>query len=1198
MKIRRLELVGFKSFVEPTVINFDAPITGVVGPNGCGKSNVCDAIRWVMGEMSAKSLRGRAMEDVIFNGSDKRPPLGMAEVSLTFSTEDGIAPPDYAGFSEITVTRRLYRSGESEYLINKVVGRLRDVVELFLGTGVGHRAYSIIEQGKIDFVINAKPEERRLLLEEAAGVSKFKARKEAALRKIEGTEQNLARLKDILHEITRQINSLDRQVKKAERYKVLKNELRELELKLSALNHIELTREVSELKALLDDWMVKETSSTAELATLENDLERGRLELVEKDRAHNTLQERTFEVTSRLQLLEAQDGFRKKERKGLEETGEAARRDIVELKGRLETLKIEKNDQDRKCRDLEAESGGAGGLLETAEKEWREIDLSREQAVRFIERLKEERHQTNSEIQRIEAEKRLYEERQVAIKGQMARVEVETAEERRRLDEQKRTLQEKIRKLQEATEGCRNLHAKLEGLRGDMASRHERKEILAKELKIREEELVMKRSRLKSLLDLERNFEGYEEGVRSILQKKKRGDQQGVFGVVADFLETSPRYEMAVSAALGEKLEYVVVKGHEEGVEAINYLKTEAMGRSSFIPVEVRDRRAEEFPYQQDGVLGPLLDHVKVKTDYQKIGQYLLGDVVLVQTLGDALSLWRANGHKKTLVTLDGEVVDPYGVVSGGATGIRGKILLEKKREIKELRSLTSDLEQEIGLKEDTHSQLEGSLSEMQLDQEALSKRLQGEELKRMTLGGEVQFVEEEYRRLETACQKLAQDLRGLAEESSRSTGLIVHGDLRRAELQGLNEAKEQEIATQEDLFSEIQCKARQAQERLTTLKVESTSMAERRSMAQREGERLLRIESDFNRQIEQKLAAITESHQKMTLIAKTLEEASREAALLRAMAEELSLSQEEARRDYEILGAALKDKGARVRDLRKENDLARSHTGDLRVTLSRAETDVGHLDQRILERYGVALAEAAQALAPQPGAEPAFDRESEEARMAELKAKMEQMGDVNLGSIPEYEELKQRQGFLTRQIQDLEDSLEALRKAIRRINETTKIRFESTFAAVNERFQTLFPRLFQGGRAELRLVETEEGQGLMNAGVELLVQPPGKKLSHIGLLSGGEKAMAALAFVFSIFLVKPSPFCILDEVDAPLDDVNTTRYHNLLAEMTPRTQFILITHSRSTMEKCDLLYGVTMQEPGISQLVSVRLNDAMKLAS
>ncbi|HSA60552.1 MAG TPA: chromosome segregation protein SMC, partial [bacterium] len=1194
---KRLELVGFKSFVDPTVIDFDAPVIGIVGPNGCGKSNVVDAIRWVMGEMSAKSLRGKSMEDVIFNGSDKKPPLGMAEVSLTFSTEDGIAPADYAGFSEITVTRRLYRSGESDYLINKVPGRLRDVIELFLGTGVGHKAYSIIEQGKIDFVINAKPEERRLLLEEAAGISKFKARKEAALRKMEATGLNLARLKDILHEVSRQINSLDRQVKKAERYKVLKNELREIEIRLSALGHAELNREISELRGLLDDWTVRETASTGELSILETDLERGRIELAEKDQEFNRLQERGFEVTSRLRLLEAESGFKNKEIESLDALKDQAHREIVELKGRQETLAREKEEQQTKQTNLELNFGGSAGTLEAAENDWKAAEGAREELSHAINRLKEERHQAASEIHRLEAERRLYEERQVSLKGQFAKFEVELTEEDRLRGEQNAELQEKSRLLQEITRLCASLRGEIETVRVELADKQARRDVLSQELKVRQEELVNKRSRLKSLLDLERNFEGYEEGVRAILQKKKDNREiGGVFGVVADFIETSPRYETAVSAALGEKLQYVIVQGHEEGVEAINYLKAQSTGRSSFIPIEVRDHASEAFPYHQGGVIGPLMNHVKIREDYRKIGQFLLGDVVLVETLGDALTLWRGNGHKKTLVTLDGEVVDPSGVVSGGTSesggGIRGKLLLEKKREIKELRALCAEMEEEIGLKEDTLSQLEGSLSELGMNQETLVRRAHEEEMKHMSLGQEVQHLEEEYRRVDEAHAKIAREREEIAADLEKADASLEAGDMRRGELIKSLEEKDGSLVRLETEFNEQQHRVRLAHERLTSLRVEAAALSERRSMAERESERLLRIESDLRQQIEQKMSFITEAHRKIAGIRSALQTSADEIRSLKTAADELTVSQEDARRAFETLASGLKDKEARVRDLRKENDLAKSHTGDLRVTLSRAETEISHLEQRILEKYSVNLAEVPADVAPD------FNQEEEEARLNELKSKLEGMGDVNLGAIPEYEELKVRQDFLSKQIQDLEDSIEALKKAIHRINQTTKLRFEATFEMVNERFKTLFPRLFSGGRAEMRLQEGEDGQGLLNAGVELLVQPPGKKLSHIGLLSGGEKALSAVAFVFSIFLVKPSPFCILDEVDAPLDDLNTQRFHNLLQEMTPRTQFILITHNRRTMEKADLLYGVTMQEPGCSQLVSVRMNEAMKLAS
>ncbi|MBI2083447.1 MAG: AAA family ATPase [Deltaproteobacteria bacterium] len=989
MQIKRLELLGFKSFVDPTVVEFDRPLVGVVGPNGCGKSNIVDAIRWVMGEMSAKSLRGRAMEDVIFNGSESRPPVGMAEVTLTFSTEDGLVPPQYAGFTEISITRRLFRDGESEYLINKVPARLRDIVDLFLGTGVGHRAYSVIEQGKIDFAINAKPEDRRYLIEEVAGISKFKARKEAALRKMEGTEQNLLRLKDILVEVTRQINSLDRQVKKAEKYRQLKEEHKQLDLKLSAALHRESSKEVAELGTLLEEWTQKESEAQGNLQTIEMGREKERLSQIEKERELSELQERTFEASSRYKLLQTQQDFHERERKRLEE----------EKKESLENLKVGEN------------------------------------------------------------------------------------------------LQGKVEEIQNQLSSLRslstNLKEELERVKTEIVSKKEKKENLDKELLVRREELSLKRSHLMSLIDLERNFEGYQEGVRTILKAKKQGEMQGqgVLGVVADVVESPPEYELAVSAALGEKLQYVIVKSHDEGVEAVSYLKTQASGRSSFITLDIRESEPKPFPYKDEGVIGPLLDLVRLRSDYSKIGTYLLGDVILVKSLEKALSLWRSNGHHKTLVTPEGEVVDPYGIVSGGSAGLPGKLLLEKKREIKELKGRVAVLEEEISLIEDSASQYEGSLSELGLLMEDLKKREFQEDLEKISL--------------EKECDGLKKELDRL----------------------------------------------------------------------QREQEKIRLIE------------------EKMTALSSEKEAAVLEMSALQKMLEELALKNEKAKGDYEAISLELGKKETALRDLRKSYDLARSHTGDLRVTLSRQESDLRHLESQIFERYGLALREVASEF--QEGEN--FDRVLEEQRLEELKQRLDKIGDVNLGAIPEYEELKGREEFLKKQIQDLEEAIGGLKKAITKINETTRRRFEETFDLVNEKFQVLFPRLFHGGRAELRLTDGNEG---VQRGVELLVQPPGKKLSHIGLLSGGEKALSAIAFIFSLFLIKPSPFCILDEVDAPLDDLNVSRFHILLSEMLPRSQFILITHNRRTMEQCHLLYGVTMEEAGISKIVSVKLAENLPLAS
>ncbi len=1199
MRIKRLDLVGFKSFVLPTVIDFDSPIVGIVGPNGCGKSNLVDAIRWVMGEMSPKSLRGRAMEDVIFNGTDARPPQGMAEVSLTFSTEDGIVPSDYTAFTEITIARRLFRSGDSEYLINKVPCRLRDVIDLFLGTGVGHKAYSIIEQGKVDFVINAKPEERRLLLEEAAGVSKFKARKESALRKIEATEQNLARLKDILSEVTRQINSLDRQVKKAEKYKALKDELRELDLKLASLNYLEWTREVFELKTLLDEWGVKETSSMAQLATIETDLERGRLDLVEKDREYNSLQEKFFEANSRLQLLGAQEGFQKKEIAGLETFKESALREIEEIQSRLESLERDKEIHDSEMAGIEKESETALLVLGETEKSWQNIETERSNLIKTLNLLREEINKINSESTRLEGEKRLFDDRKTSLQGQISKIELESQEAFRLFEKQRSLLEEKKSLWAQAEERGRTLRLEAENLKKELFKHEEHQDALKQELNIRCEDLVFKRSRLKSLLELERNFEGYEEGVRSILKAKKENPENpkyaGVFGVVAEFIETSLQFELAVSAVLGERLQYVIIKSHEEGIAAIHYLKSQSTGRSSFIPLKVRKRtHVQSSFFGGEGIIGPLVNFVTIKKSYQSIADYLLEDVILVDSLDHALTLWKSDTSGTTWVTLDGDVVNPSGVVSGGAGNMGGKLLLEKKREIKELQTLTVELEQEIGLSEDTLSQLEGKISEISLTVETLSQQGHQEELKRTTLQNEAQHATSEYQRLEKELQKYTSAVTQLSQEAGKSDQFFMAYASQMDSFAQTLDQKNQDLQHKEGTLQQTERKAHDIQEKLVTLRVQAAATSERQNIAERDRERLAKSEEEFGQRMIQKQKEITEADEKSQILLQSLESASLEKISLKKTNDEVAVAQEVARVAYEALASTLKEKEERIRELRKEYDLAKSHTGDLRVTLSKLETEIHHLGQQVLERYSISLSDNATTPGElEPGVE--FDREVAQQNLAELKEKLDRLGDVNLGALPEYQELKTREEFLGRQIGDLEASLEALKKAIHRINQTTKKRFEETFTAVNERFQTLFPRLFEGGHAELRL---SQDQDLLNCGVELLVQPKGKKLSHISLLSGGEKAMSAVAFIFSIFLVKPSPFCILDEVDAPLDEVNTDRFHVLISEMAPRTQFILITHNRRTMEKTELLYGVTMQEPGISQLVSVRFQEGLKLAS
>lgn len=1177
-------MVGFKSFVDPTTVSFDSPITCVVGPNGCGKSNIVDSIRWVMGEMSAKSLRGKSMEDVIFAGSESRAPLGMGEVSLTFSTEDGLVPVEYASFSEITVTRRLFRSGESEYRINNTQCRLKDIIDLFLGTGVGHKAYSVIEQGKIDFAINAKPEDRRLLIEEAAGISKFKLRKEAALRRMEGTRLNLTRLADILTEVRRQIVSLDRQVKKAEKFKEVKNRLRELEVLLAAAKLREINREVGELETLLTDWQGRETESGAKVASFEANLETRRLSLTEQEQELSQLQEKIYEVTNQIQLLEAKQGFQEKETQNIQKQIEGWLAEIAQAKERLLTLETEKEGEQEEITTILAEEKEVTEQRTTAEAEWKRLS---EEQVSLQRQLEEEKGQLSLSLREMatgESRREGLEGRRIDFKARMARLEAEISE----IGHHCAVVQERVHEVRRVLELKRQEQGQFTGQINDvkkaLVTEREARELAEMELVQKKEEMVLRRSRLKSLVDLERNFEGYQEGVRSILRARKtEGKMAGIMGVVADYVESPPEYETAVSAALGEKLQSIIVKSHEEGVDAISYLKTEGQGRSTFIPLGIRHTENDSFPRHEEGVIGPMLEFIRVKGDFEKLGSYLFGDFVLVDDLARALSLWRSNGHKKTLVTLDGEVVDPHGVVSGGRGGDSGKLILEKKREMQELRGEITEIEAEADWKEDVANQKAAKVSSLEISLEnaqrefyevdrtigALEKDLSHEESEVSRYLERKAVLEGEHRQLGTEMAAVEEELRRCSNQ--------------KGDLATVKDQKETAIRDLQEHLKEITTAVEQQGLTLTNLKVRTAAVTEKKGHLE---EGLKRVEGgrhDLQEILDKRLSEITGANQQLVSLKMEMEADNTGLSQQRVSLEELRGHYEEKKKGFEILLEEQRGEELSMRDIRKEYDLARSHTGDLKVTLTQMKSEREHITGQMLERYAVHLAEGELPLVPE-----GFEASITSAEAVELKDRMDKMGDVNLGAIPEYEELKNRHDFLSRQYEDLEKSLDALQKAISRINQATKKRFEETLALVNEKFQVLFPKLFKGGRAELSLTDPND---LLTSGVEIMVQPPGKRLQHLSLLSGGEKALSATALVFSIFLVKPSPFCILDEVDAPLDEVNVGRFHELIRDLTGRTQFILISHNKRTMEMADTLYGVTMEEPGTSKIVSVKLD-------
>jgi chromosome segregation protein len=1186
LKIKRLEILGFKSFPDKTTIEFKEGITGIVGPNGCGKSNIVDAIRWVMGEMSAKHLRGKSMEDVIFAGTTSRSPTGMAEVTLVFSGEGGGLPLAYANYSEISVRRRLYRSGESEYAINGVICRLKDIHDLFLGTGVGIKAYSIIEQGRIGQVIGAKPEERRLILEEAAGISKFKSRKEAALRRIEATRGNLLRLEDILGELKRQINSLDRQARKAERYREIEKELKDIELHLGSLDFLKYSSDLGQLENALKEIEEKEAGLSAKVSEVENQIENDRMVLLEKDREYLSLQEELYEKNNSVQLHQAEIEYKTREIDSLHQQNEAAAREIEVVKDRLRRL-------DDALKEVNEQQVGIDLDLATAEESFQElegklenkVDVEREMA-QSLDQLSQETYSIMKDLSGAQSRKEALSRRKVDLKGRIGRDQGEIDE----IDSLTKAHQSKLGQLQGDLSEVKQLKMDLGQQRESIEKTIslQKMELAQAEASLSEtkDRLALKASRLKSLEELEENFEGYQEGVRSLLIKKRQeSEAHRIYGTVAEMVETESDYENAVSAALGEKLQYVVVQNQEVGIEALQYLKSHSSGRLSCIPLQTRSKQGEEgVPFGQGaGVLGPLKNFVNLRGDYDGVGNYLFKDIYLVESLNRALQLWNENGHQKTLVTLDGEMLDPSGVVSGGSSKSSGQDLLEKKREIKDLRSEVRGIEAQVRQKTDDVKSLRSRIGNLESSLEALRRDSHSEELKMVHQEKDVNHLKTEVERLSERRDKLSLEISAAMQEESEILKELEGLDQEIKTFEGRRDETHEKNEGVKAQLRETKTELEEIRSKLIDAKTQLTLVQEKKNNFDRELERYSQEKAESQHTLEEKRQGISSGNQRIINLKQEISSSKETIARTVTQIQEKEKNSTELKDRVSQLQGSVQASEAGIREDRKILEEIRQDLNQKIRLLSEGRTKVQVLREQILERYHIDLGHIAHQYKDKP-----IDREVQEPRAEELRAKIEKMGPVNLGAIEEYEELKERHEFLERQYQDLELSLEGLLKALQKVNRTTKKRLEETYHKVNQLFQEVFPKLFKGGQAELRLTEPDN---ILESGVEMVAQPPGKKLQNVVLMSGGEKALTAISLVFAIFLLKPSPFCLLDEVDAPLDDVNIGRFNEMVRSMVERSQFILITHNKQTMEMADILYGITMEQAGVSKMVSVDLH-------
>jgi chromosome segregation protein len=1189
MQLKTLEMIGFKSFCDKTTVTFQPGVTAVVGPNGCGKSNISDAIRWVLGEQSAKHLRGDKMEDVIFNGSESRKPLGMAEVTLRLTNIGGNLSSEFGQYSEIEITRRLYRSGESEYLINKIPCRLKDIRDLMMDAGVGAKIHAIIEQEKVDHILSSKPQDRRFLFEEVAGVMKYKARRQEALSKLESTQQNQLRVNDIIIEVKRQVNSLDRQAKKAERFQKLRAEMKDLDLRLASVDYsnlgIEWTASSEEFRKLEDEV----TELHASLGRIEATIEETRADALSAEHELSALQHKIHETETALSRAEHRVEMSKSQIASLTEQRGRDQAEREYLKQEIARMAEQKTGHEEESRVLATSLDGKNDLLNdrTAGLE------SLSQALREKEAsLEETRAGIMNAMTASAAEKSTLSGLRSRISHLDEQDERGTAEKQdleRKLGESTALLAAKERELEEIT--ARTNAAREERTR--IAERLEqalaKKKSLENAANENRNRLAGQNSRLRSLIELERSLEGYQKGVRTVMSARKEASAEehlgNIHGLVADMIETEPRYEVAIEAVLGDRLQYVVVDSQHDSLKAIDYLKTKSGGRSTFVPKTPREIKSEPFVKNgHAGVIGSALNIVRYKDSYSDVAHYLLGDVVVVDTMDTALYLWHKEGFNKTVVTLSGEIVDPWGAVTGGTVEAVGTGMLTKRREIKDLEHEVADLTVAIARLEAELSSSDAAIESDKRIEAELAQQIHRMELEfvnkekdRATVGDEIGRARERASALDTEAAERASQRRELSAGIERASEV----------LQGLEAGHTNAQANIEALQAELSLKKEEletARAAITEIRMEISAFQEKQAAASRNAEALIRAESELRERLAKREFEITDIAAKLTELESAITGAEAEIKgdieILDAERRILISKQEAHTAKTHVLHAAEEQARLAHHDI----DAAQKRLSANEVKRTELRMKIEHLKDTVWTTYHTELETVVQELGQ-------FEINIEESkvRLDELRQKIDQMGPINVDALQEYNELKERYDLLSAQQNDINESINNLKATIAKLDGETKELFSEAFNSIQEKFKEVFSLLFEGGRAELVLLDEAN---ILESGIEIIAQPRGKKFQSITLLSGGERALTAIALLFAAFLVKPSPFCMLDEVDAPLDEANVTRFTRLIREMSNRSQFITITHNKRTMEMADALYGITMEEPGCSRVVSVKLRE------
>lgn len=1187
MYLKRLEMQGFKSFAEKIKLDFNCGITAVVGPNGSGKSNIADAIRWVLGEQSVKTLRGSKMEDVIFAGTEHRKPLGFAEVTIVLDNSDSTLPIDY---EEVAITRRVYRSGESEYLINKTNCRLKDITELLLDTGIGRDGYSVIGQGRIDEILSTRSEDRRQIFEEASGIMKYKVRKHDAEKKLELTRQNLERINDIIAELESQLEPLREQSEKARRFLDLREELKVLEVNvyLDSMKKFRDRLEVldKQLKTVQDQ--INDENNKLDEITRSNKEKTDLLKSM--DERLEEAKQLFYEMEGNLERCSSEIKLNQEKIANLMQNIERLDTEKAELREKIEVLETEEAGKKDRLKYLERQLEEYSAKLAGFEKQMEELLKTLDEEERSIELLKSEimdkmdiQSDKKLQISNLRSHIENMQKRQRSIDTEVYQNVVEKDREKMKKEE----LTESIRNAEQHIKGHKE---KLSGL---FREREETDKMLS-ELRMKQakinSDIQSKSSRVRTLREMEQKLEGYNRSVREVLQACHASPQfgRGIHGALAQLIEVDRKYETAIEISLGGALQNIVTQTEEDAKKAIEFLKKNKLGRATFLPISSVEGRGFDNQTmarikQCEGFCGVASELVSYDSVYTGIIRNLLGKVVVIDNLDNGIKMARKFRYSFRIVTLDGDLLNTGGAMSGGSLENRGTGILTRNREISELdEELKSLRQQETGVSKDI-KQLTEDISRIDSDISSIENEIKNNELVKIRDESHLAQTDENLEKLTARMEMLRQEKEQLEREIKETGNELTKYELELLQIEEeISEAKKT-VAEFQEKHKEDQAARDALHTDITDYKISVNSIKESIAGVNESSDRIHTEKENMVMSITKKESEQERFREEIKKLEEQIEGLN---ARIKKHSEERSGRSFEIDRlteERKILEEDIYDIVNKINDTNKTILLLQEEYSRTEVRKTRLEAEMEALQDRIWNEYELTYSSAME-LKKDVGSLTSAQR-----RINEIKNMIKELGPINVAAIDDYIKTKDRYEFMTNQRNDMEQAREKLLRVIAEMTSIMKKQFLEQFKLINKNFNDVFRELFNGGRASLTLVDEEN---VLESGIEIEAQPPGKKLQNMMLLSGGERAFTAIALLFAILRLKPSPFCVLDEIEAALDEANVYRFVEYLKNYSCNTQFIVVTHRKGTMEGSDMLYGVTMQEHGVSKIISMKMGE------